>query len=343
MDDTKRAEAFEDEYRLATTIAAGMKKHNMDVSVVANTEGLFPTYDLMLNTPEGPQKLDEEFWNAIGNSEYEITGAMGMAAGAARLGVALPGWGKVVSILGGAAVGASVGKAADLVKLSAATNELENLKASFVINRMIDAGVADLTFNILGTTVAKAATGSVKLVGKAYNYFAKGNLDGAYAALKTHLGVDDEQVKEIIRGWEHATGTKAPGIGLKEKATSVLPQVTPGGEDIVSQAAQLNPRVGAQVIKSISDRATNVIKAADNITTDNLGVVLHDDLGKYSSDVKNFYGGIKNHAVDAMENTGYQFDYDKLAIEPAFKAIGDKISNPAIKEQFLAKLDRVRH
>jgi len=330
--------AKEDSFKLSNMIVKGMERHGMDVSVQPDESGQF---NVVWNSPDGPQTLDSEFWNQIGNSEYEITGAIAIATGAVRLGAALPGWGKFLSALAGGALGASTGKAADLARLASATDELDNIKAAQYIDVMVDAGVAELTFGVLGTTVFKAGSATVKFVGKAFDTFARGNRDGAYSALKTHLGVDDAQVDEIIKNWEGITESKLGG-SRASKALRVLPQVTPGGEAITAKAAQINPKVGSALIQSISNRAKNVAQAANDITNDNVGVIIKDDLASYTDEVKNFYGGIKNHAVDAMEDSGYTFDYDKLTIDPLFEAIGNKINNTAVKEQFLNRLNSVR-
>lgn len=337
-------EALQDEISLASDVVTGLNKHGINARAELNTEGLFPTYDIIVDGPNGPEVLDSDIFQDIANSKYELTGAISMAGSVMRGVSVLPMHPilKGILIASGASGGAAVGRVLDIETIAESVKELDNIKAKFYVEQMIDAGVADATFGILGVATVKAGVGLAKLVGGAFDLAMRGNLNGAYKALKDHVGLDDEQIKAIVKEWEGVTGKKAPGLSSKTKAIHVLPQTVPGAEDIAGQAGQINPRVGSSIIRSINDRANNVIKSANSLTSENAAIVIRDDLEKYTDSVKSFYGGIKNHGIDSMTDSNYRFDYDQLTLEPLFQRIEKNIQNPAVLERFQSRLERIR-
>lgn len=349
-----KQEAFQDEFNLASMVVKGLQSHGVTARLEPDISGPIPTYNIyMTDKTTGEEHLmDTSFWQDLKNSKFEITMGVTTAAAAGasleELGVAIPPVGpwawlaKGGLMLVGGALGASVGRVNDIAYMANAMGELDKIQSKFYMDQMKDAGIADATFGILGTTAFKATTGMIKLVGGAWNLAIAGNMKGAYKALQDQLGIDESQIKEIISQWEQVTGTKAPGVTTRAKAMHVIPQTVPGAEDIVGQAAQLSPKVSAHLQQVISGRAQDVISGVDNLTNDNIGIVLHDELGKYTNTVKSYYTGIKQHAIDSMKDTGFKFDYDQLALEPVFDAIEKNINNPQTKEFFLNKLSHIR-
>lgn len=332
----------ENQSRLASIIADGMAKHGMQVEVLPSSGVLGGFTVMQLNDDGTKTELDSDFWREIGNSKYEVGGAIGVAFAASRAGALLPGWGKAVSIMSGAALGASLGRGADIVGLSKATGVLEDLQIDFIRDQMVEAGVLDVALGAIGSTAISASKGTFKLLGRAYDFVLNGNTEGAFKALKQHTGIDDAQAKEIVDQWETITGGKAPGGSLASKAVSVAVRTQPGTEGILNQAVVINPNVGGEISKGIADRARNVLESVKGLTSDNIAEVVTDDLGNYVKEVKNFYGAIKTVAVQEMKKTDFRFDYGKLAIDPLIKSINRKVTNPALKEQLINTLDRAR-
>jgi len=213
--------------------------------------------------------------------------------------------------------------------------------ANLVVDRMVDAGVFTATLDATGTSVFFMGKYTIKGIGKAWDHFIGGNKEGAYRALKDLMNLDDNQVDEIIRAWEKSTGEKAKGMTRASKALKTIPLTETGAEGIVSSALGLSPKASAAVARTLDARAKDLNKSTSHLTNENIGAVIKDDLATYMETAKNFYTGIRKHGADSMEESGYKFDYNKLAIQPLLDSTKDKITNPALAERFLKYMQKI--
>lgn len=340
-----------DNIKITTQIANSLRSLGRNVEIGIDEEGNVEIFEIL---PTGmPVEIDESFWQSLGNEKLEIAGGIAGGYGGHKLGKAIKiggkglsqfGWpGKLAQLsltLAGGALGTSAGRGLDVAY--SAWHTKQNLDAAQYADAMKDAGVFAGTLEIVGAPIIKGGTKLTIQLGRAYKHFALGNKNGAYKALKDTLHLDDNQVDEIIKEWETVTGEKAQGLLRETKAMHVLPQTEPGAEAIVSKAAGRSPKASTEVARSISARAKDLNAASKTLTSDNVATVINDDLGKYVKDVKDYYTGVKQFAIDGMEESTYRFNYDKLAVEPLLDSIKKKINNPNVLERFERMVMKVR-
>jgi len=296
--------------------------------------------------PITPEWYSKALWD-MAAAEKEIGFAIGGAIVGERLANAIPslpgkllGW--VARLTGGTlggGAGAMVGRGLDLAYNSAVLGE--ELEAEYYKKMMMDAGYWDAA---LGTTlgVGLAVTGKLIIgMGKAVKMVTDGNRNGAYKFLKDFMHLDDAKIEELITDWEGITGAKAPGFTRATKAMHVIPQTQPGGEAIVASSAGLNPKMSADLARSISARAKDLNKSSANLTTENISTIVHGDLGKYVTKVKDYYTGIKTLGIAPFKGSSYRFTFDKLGIDKVLKKTDESIRNPAVRKRFDAYVQAI--
>ena len=331
---------------LSYNIANTLRKLGRDIQV--DDRG-----NLVEVTEGGAIPVDESILYSIADSEKEITGSViGSVAGykAANLVTQIPGFGKFgklakvgikgASMIAGGSTGASLGRTLDIT--ANAMRVKEELDAKHYVARMKDAGVANATWEAIGTPVFFGGAKLIQGIGKGYDLFIEGNKQGAYEALKDLMHLSDKQVDDIIVKWEQATGEKVKGLTRAKRALQVVPLSRPGGESIVSHAAGKSPKAGAAVAHMIDNRAKDLLENTGRMTNDNVGTVLHDELGKYTDTVKSYYTGIKDMALDATADIPYKFNYDKLALDPLMDRINTSLTNEAVRKRFGYYMEQIR-
>lgn len=296
------------------------------------------------------KEVDESFVQDIAAMENELISAVGLGIIAVKGVEAIPGFGKfgwlakkgtqLAASVGGASVGASAGRALDVLHNSIKVKE--ELESKHIITRMRDAGVASATYDLIGIPMIAGGIQMIRGLGKGYDLLIEGNKQGAYTALKDLLHVDDSQVDEIIRLWEKNTGETVEGITRAKRALQVVPLSVPGAETIVAHAAGKKPKSGFAVSHMIDNRAKDLLFNTGRMTNDNIGTVLHDELNKYTDSVKDAYTGLKDFATDATKESKYAFDYDKLALDPLMERINTSLTNESVRKRFGFYMEQIR-
>lgn len=311
------------------------------------------TGEILIQTPSGIwDELTPSVWEDIKAAGGETVGAVGGAiaggkAGAAMTPPVLPFVGPFAKPLGaslgaivGGATGAALGRGFDINRNALEVNE--TISKQLIISRMKDAAAADAIIGVLGLGAVKLASSVWRGFTRSYDLVAAGNKQGAYNSMKELMHLTDDQIDTIIKEWEDITGRTAPGMTRTSKALAIVPRVTPGGEAIVGPATKLDPVASANVAKEIDLRAKDLLDQVATATSDNISTILRDELSKYKASVKRIYSSTKEHGVRELENTGYSFDYSKLAIDPVLERATAELTNPAIRERALNLLARVR-
>lgn len=340
-DKKSSAEYEKGEKELNISIANTLRKLGRNVSISKDGE-------LVETLEDGTvQEVDESILESIASSEKEIIGGIGGASLAFKAaGRAIPASGPLgvaakIGVTGiGMALGTAGGRGLDV--LSNAIKTKEEISVSKLKAQMQDAGAFAAVTEVVGVPILWMGKQGFKAIAKSYDLVVRGNKEGAYQSLKEFTNLNDDEVKELIKQWEDLTGNKAPGFTLSNKALHVLPKTLPGGEAIVRPAASMNLKTSATVAREIDQRAKDLVESSRKLTTENIGPVLHDELSRYTKDVKSFYTGIKKLGVDAMEESNYTFDYDKLALDPLLEQMHNKITNPAIKERFKNYIEAIK-
>lgn len=365
----------EDKGRAARTEINGL---NAAISAKLNERG-YQTYihptngDIMMKNEQGQeQEVDSGFVRGLLNSKSELTGAvaggtlgaavggqvggriggtLGAVAGSmimpgfgtAAGGIAGTGMGKTIGagiggIIGGSA-GAAGGRGLDMAYNALALKE--QIEVKVYLTQMKEAGILDATAGIIGVTAFKTVKSGYRGIIKAYKLVTSGNTKGAYKALLENLNVTDDQAQEMVRTYEAINAKKAVGANKEQKAISVLTTTMQGGEIPVAKAAAQDPKLYRSVITDIDERAKGVMRAADSVADENVGQLVRNNLKEYQSDVKKFYGEVRDQGSSAVDGTDFRFNLEKLAIKPVLDNIKKSISNPAVRERFVSLAERV--
>lgn len=271
----------------------------------------------------------------IGNSLFEMGGAIGGASTGARIGSVAGPLGALAGGLVGSAVGSAGGKYLDILTNKAEI--IENVSNEVIKDQMLESGLFDIAAGVIGSTVFKTANSTYKGIKGLYDKVFDKNIDGAFEHAMKHFNIDEQQAKELVTKFEEVinpiTGTD------KEKAIKVLASTKPGGEALVDKSSMFDPAASAQVANSVFKRAEDLKAASKELSADNIQHIVKNNLDTYENEVKNFYKTVKSAGTEFTKD--YKFDYDKLGLQPLIEDIGSKIENPSVKQRYLSLLTRV--
>lgn len=294
-------------------------------------------------TPEGQwAKVTPTLWDELWAMKGETVGAVAGAVAGARAGAAVPvphplaklALGAAGSVVG-AAVGSATGAEADY--LYTAMKQSEELSAKVAAHKAITAAEWSVIGDVIGYPVAKLTGAAVKGIMQARDFIKTGNTTGAYRALKDTMFISDSEAQELTD--KLAKQLAVPGSNEQERAIVSTAITKPGGEQLVRAAASASPRVSQAVLQSIDSRAKSLLECTE---TKNVGTLLRQDLGNYVSDVKQFFGAVKDEAMKAPNASRVQFNYDKLAVEPLMQRLEGNIQDDAVLNRFKNLVMRVR-
>lgn len=326
-----------------------------------------------LQTPEGPQELTSGIWQSIKAEKGEILGAVtGGVVGAkygvslaARAGIKHPAGVGAAGFIGsliGAAGGAIGGTELDYLESSIILQE--NLSAQIAARKALTAGEASVIGDFVGFNLAKVGGTFWNGVMQAKNLLIDGNTQGAKKAIKNMMFMSDDEVTDMVSGLRKATqddlitDTKSvvdfegveqviniptvSRLSEEEEAIRSMILTQPGGEGILRAASTIDPQAGRAVAKVIDDRAKDVLKSTANLTDENVGRILKDDLTNYTGDVKKFYGDVKEQVAISPNINKFEFNYDKLAINPIMEELEKNITDPTVLDRFILQSKRVK-
>ena len=103
-----------------------------------------------------------------------------------------------------------------------------------------------------------------------------------------------------------------------------------------------SPKASQAVVQALDSRAQDLMRTSKELSGDGVAKLLREDLDNYVSDVKNYYGQVKDRALKAPGADRIQFDYDSLAIEPVLKRLESNIQDPTVLQRFVAQAQRIR-
>lgn len=334
-----REEAKAETTELSYDIISGLRKHGLDAYLDKSGQ-------IMHRTAEGDQPIRANIVQDLVAQRGEITGALSGALGGAAAGAKIPGpplvkaGAAIVGGIAGSVTGTMAGRGIDILRNSLET--YEDISRTEAWEQMKDAGAADAVLGALGTTIFTTGKYAILGIKRGFDLLVNGNTAGAYTALKDITGVSDEQAKALIKEWEGITGARAPGITLATKAMGTLPQMLPGGEEIIKGIGSRSQIASTALLRSIDTRAQDLLTSVEKISSPQSAKIIADDLSNYRQGVKDYFGWTKEYALKGMEDSSFRFNYDKLAIEPILDELNAKITNPATKELFLNYAKRIR-
>lgn len=298
------------------------------------------TGELMLRNEDGTvEEIGSDFTNRLFNTKVEIGGAITGAIAGARIGALAPGSSKALAIplgaIGGSMMGASLGKGLDMT--INAFQLKEDIESKLYMSQMKEAAIFDGVAGVLGAGMYKLGSHGLKKVMGVFDFIAQGNTNGAHKALGDLVPmISDDQAKELIKGFEELTGNKVPGKNLKEQSMSVMAVTQQGLESTVGSVAAVDPKLTRILISDIDDRAKSITSLIADASGEDVGKLIRSNLDDYATEVKTFYGDVKDIAAEAIDGTDFTFDVNKLALEPVMKNIEKGLADPTKKDQFMS-------
>lgn len=294
------------------------------------------------------KRLDEGFWSALQSERAELgwSFAGGVAGGKAGFEAASKvarnpwavGAGTVAGSLLGAMGGSIIGTEIDYIRESVELSE--DMSATIAAHKALTAAEA----SVIGDTIGLGIFGSAGYIWrgakKIKDLLIDNNIEGAMDSMQTSLFVSRSEARDTAIGLQQVLVDPLPK-GRKGDIAAVM-ATKPGSETIVSAAATLNPQTAAAVSKAIDSRARDVLASTAQLTEENAGRILVDDLSNYTHSVKKFYGDVKQQIAEAPGLNRFKWNYEKLAIQPALDALENNITDPAVLERFVLQASKIR-
>ena len=292
--------------------------------------------------------LDEGFWDALKSERAEL--GWGVAGGIAggKLGAEtaakvtrnpwVVGAGTIAGSIIGAAGGGIIGTEMDYLREALELNV--DMSSTIAAHKALTAAES----SVIGDAIGLGVFGSAKYVWqgakRAKDLLLDGNVGGAMESLKTSMFITDSEAADIAIGLQKVIEGDLPR-GKKGQIAATL-ATRPGSEAIVSAAAAIDPQAAAAIGKSIDNRARDVLQSTAELTEENAGRILVDDLSNYTQTVKKFYNDIKMQVAMSPNLNKFKWNYEKLAIDPVLSSLEKNISDPAVLERFVLQASKIR-
>jgi len=290
-----------------------------------------------VNTPEGPVEVTPGFWQELSQTKGEIVGGITGAIAGFKYAPPHP-----VTKAIGAAVGGTLGAVAgsQLDYLATAMEMNADMEAEVAAHKALNAAELAIVGEVISYPVAKTLGASWRGIVRAKNMIFDGNTQGAYQALKEVTFLSDDQIDEIVTKFERLAG---PLEGSKEqKAIKAVTLGERGMQDLARVAGVIDPQASRATIKAIDDRAKNLLDLTADLTDSQVSRMYIKDLQNYTGDVRKFYDDVKAKAVQSPKGLNFDWDFDKLAIEPVLEHLNKKITDPVTSQKFLLQAQRIR-
>lgn len=271
-------------------------------------------------TEEGEHVVTPEWYRSFWEEKGELVGAIGGAVAGFKAGMSAPvphplaklGLGALGGLVGGAA-GAMGGTELDYM------HNAMILQQDFEAEVMARKALTAAEKSIIGDVVA---AGVFKLGAAGWKGLVKAK-DKAHTALKETMFITDEEADALVQKLSKVSDV--PGKTPTEKKISAVALTQPGAEDLVRAASATDSTAGQAIAKAIRDRAQDVLDSTKELTDENIGRWLREDLDGYKSLVKADFERAKNAAASAPRANNFRFNYDKLAIDPILDDLGKEL------------------
>ncbi|ANY29564.1 hypothetical protein BOX07_gp53 [Pseudoalteromonas phage PH1] len=292
--------------------------------------------------------LDEGFWNALKSERSELGwsvagGVAGGKAGAeAGARVSKNPWvvgaatiaGSMLGAAGGGIIGTEFDYLRESIELS------EEMSSEIAAHKALTAAES----SVIGDTIGLGIFGSAKHIWqgakRAKDLILDGNVGGAMESLKTSMFITESEAKDIAIGLQKVIEGDLPKG--KQGTIAATLATRPGSEAVVSAAAAIDPQAAASIGKAIDNRARDVLQSTAELTEENAGRILVDDLSNYTQTVKKFYNDTKLQVAASPHLNKFKWNYDKLAINPVLDRLQSNITDPAVLERFALQASKIR-
>ncbi|UOF80206.1 hypothetical protein [Caudoviricetes sp.] len=258
---------------------------------------------------------------------------------------------KGLSIAGGGIIGGAVGTVAgsEIDYLFEAADKSVELNAKVQLNRTINAAQQSVIWDALGLAAFQSPRAVRSIVGQVKaakatttKFFDK--TDAIDQALADTMFVNKDEANQLVTMLNKYSDVPGMSDTSKRVAASVLTQ--PGGEGVVKAIARLDPLASRAIAKTIDSRAQDILATANNLSDKNLGKLVSEDLNNYVNDTKKFYGDVKLEAAKAPLAEVWQFNLDKVAVEPMLAKFKENVSlnieDIGMRAKYLARIRKIQ-
>lgn len=317
-----------------------MIKNIKELMAKRGVEVNFQEGEWVAETPDGPVEITPNFLQSLVAEKGEFIGAAAGGIYGAVQGAALAPptpWTKAAGALAGGLTGAVAGGIAgtELDYVYQSMKLQEDMSAEIAAHKALTASEAAAYGEVLGLGLYKFGGGLWKGALRVKNFLLDGNSEGARKALRDIFFLSEDEIDEIIQRFERVVDTT--GMSRAQKEIIAVTTTLPGAEGLVQAAAVLDPTASRAVVKNISERADQLLKASREGATETARV-LKQDLDSYVDDVKTFYNNVKTEAAQNPRNKYYKFNLEGVAVNPVLESLAEKIADPAIREKFLLQM-----
>jgi hypothetical protein len=170
-----------------------------------------------------------------------------------------------------------------------------DLEAGVAARKALTAAELSVIGDALGTLGIVAGKWSWQGIRQAAEFTRQKLFGRANTALKDALFITDEQSAEIVTSL--ARVAKVEGKSAVDKAVAAVSITKPGAEHLVTDAAKTNPQVGRAVMKAIDNRAKDLLASTKELTGEDLGRWIREDLEGYKTLVKDEFTRVKTQAA----------------------------------------------
>ena len=324
-----------------------------------------------IQTEQGEEELSPGIWQSLkaeaGETGGAITGGIGGAVGGAKLAAkagakhpaalgAAAFTGSLLGAMGGAVGGTELDYLRESIELS------EDMSATIAGRKALTAAEASIIGDTIAFPLSKLGGAAWQAAAKAKNLIMDGNTKGAKDALLKQMFLTESEADELVKQLDavsqadpKTTRTVEDFAGKAiDEATTLTPEeqtirsimlTQPGGEVITAAASTIDQQAGRAIAKSVGDRAKDILAATKNLTDENIGRILVDDLTNYTTDVKQFYGKVKEQVAKSPRINNFSFDYDKLALDPVLDTLEKNLvanANPALLDRFRLQSQHIK-
>lgn len=300
----------------------------------------------IVETPDGAVDVTPGILETILAEKGELVGSVaGGWTGAVRgMGMAGPvatPWRRAAGALTGGIAGAVAGGVlgTELDYLYQSMRLQEEMSAEIAAHKALTASEAAAYGEVLGLGLVKFGGKMWDGAKRVKNFVLDGNTEGARKALKETFFLSQDEIDEIVARFERIVDTT--GMSVAEKEIKAVATSVPGAEALVKAASAMDPQASRAVVKNVSDRATQLLQAADDGTTETARV-LKQDLDSYVTAVKTQYDDVKVKAASNPRNKYYKFNMDNIAVKPVLESLAENITDPSIREKFLLQMQQAQ-
>jgi len=238
-----------------------------------------------------------------------------------------------VGALGAGYVGATIGRATDLIRNAISLNK--EIDAKEVLTKSLEAGTADIAGTVAVGAIAKGVSKAVAPLGKAFDkaktLIKQGNLSGAKKQIMKDFDLTDADIdklyKNVAKDVEYAEDLTGDDL-LRAKLTATMQQ-QPQGLEPLRQAIKKNTKAAIETSKEINMRAREVMNSASQFAKKPSAI--GKSVEKYEKAVLENYGEVRSLIDEALPF--HKSDLDTASFKPTLDDLNKRVVDPTVKEK----------